>query len=612
MSNNALRLYIAWCLILTGLGQMYAQQTEGGALPDTGEIEILHSDNLFFQSTKEGVLNRLVGHVKLLHDSTYMLCDSALLLGKHMDAYGHVVIIQGDSTRIFSDTLIYDGEKHHAELFGHVVLQDGTQELFTSQLHYDLINEVGTYPHSALLTDSTTYLRSMKGRYYVRENYVYFEDSVTVVDTGFVLQADSLKYHTREDRAYFIGPTRIDADSSSIYCEGGWYDFPTRDALFTGHPIYEKGNQKAIADTIRYAYKDAVITLSGGASVTEPKKTATAEWIEYHQRTKDILMKEHARYEEPGKKVEAEEIFYNSGTEVLRTKGRSVVVDGGKIIKAMQMDYDKSAGMSIAEGDVIVIDTVDHYELHCDKALHNRKTGYMKATGKRPWIVQRSEEDSIYIGADTILSRRVSETDSSRLLTAWEDVKMYSNDFQGVCDSLIWYEMDSSFELLKHPVLWSDTSQFVGDTIRIFVRHGSIHQLHQINHAFIINSNDEILFNQLKGRVIKTLFSGNEPKRSYVKGNAEVVYYLVDDQGAYVAANKTECGEMRIDFKNKKIDIIHFFKQPKGEMKPLTAPGVKDWRLKGFRWNTKDRPKSIEAVITPDYEFSPSRKDGEK
>ena len=589
--------FVAAVFMMLAMSNLRAQNTGEGGLPDTGTIEILHSDNLFYESTPEGMLQRLTGHVKLLHDSTFMLCDSALILGKQVDARSHVVIIQGDSTRIYADTTVYDGDRHQADLYGKVVLQDKGQELFTRKLHYDLNTKIAHYDSSALLTDGTTYLRSKKGTYYVAEDYVYFEDSVIVVDTSFLLQADSLKYNTREDRAYFVGPTLIDTDSSSIYCEGGWFDFPTRDALFTGHPVYQKAEQKAEADSILYLHDEGIITLTQNAVVVEPEKRATADWIQYNQRTKDIWMKGDAHYRAPGKEVDAEEIFYNSETEVLRTQGRSVVVDGSRTIRAESMDYDKGTGMSIATGHVIIVDTTDHYELHCDRVVHDKKTGFMKATGERPWMLQVSDGDSLFIGADTILSRQISETDTSRILKAWHHVKMYSDDFQGLCDSLVWYEQDSSFELLQDPVLWSDTSQFLGDTIRIFVEHDAIQRVHQIKHAFIISTEEEVLFNQLKGREILTNFDQNQPKRSHITGNAEVVYYLVDDNGAYVAGNKTECSEMVIEFKDKKVDMIRFYKQPKGQMKPLKEKGVKEWRLEGFRWIVSRRPTSPVDVI---------------
>ncbi len=591
-----LRIVATLVLLVSG-ASVYAQEVTGGGVPDTGEIEILHADNLFYERVGEDYVHRMIGQVRLLHDSTFLLCDSAIMKGRKVDALGNVTIIQGDSTRVYADTLLYDGTTHQSDLYGQVVLHDKERELFTSQLHYDLKEKIGVYQHSAVLTDGSTYLRSKTGRYYVNSEYVYFNDSVTVLDTSFVLRADSLLYSTGEQRAYFISPTVIDTDSSSIYCERGWFDFNSRDALFAGNADYRKGDQIANADTIFYLHDQGLITLRNEAIVVEPGKRATAAWIQYNQRTKDIAMRGDAHYSEPGKIVDAQEIYYNSETKKLRTVGDSKVMDGSREIVAQQMDYDEETGMGRAEGHVVIIDTSDHFELHCDRVLHDKETGFLKATGTRPWMVQHTGEDSLYIAADTILSFRISETDTTRILKAWYNVQMFKEDFQGICDSLIWYEKDSSFKLLQEPVLWSDTSQFVADTILIYMKNKTVDRVDQRKHAFIITTEDEVLFNQLKGRNITTTFLDKEPYQSHIVGNAEVVYYIVDDHGDYVAANKTECSEMKIRFVDQKVDKIRFYKQPKGQMLPLEDPKATKLKLEGFRWITSERPASFEEII---------------
>ena len=104
-------------------------------------------------SKKMGDMQRLIGHVKMRHDSAFFFCDSAYFYEKtnSFDAFHSVHIIVNDSVEIFSDLLNYNGNSRFAELFDNVRLKDDSTTLYTDYLTYDRNLHLASYPDSATI-----------------------------------------------------------------------------------------------------------------------------------------------------------------------------------------------------------------------------------------------------------------------------------------------------------------------------------------------------------------------------------------------------------------------------------------------------------------------------
>jgi hypothetical protein len=203
-------------------------------------------------------------------------------------------------------------------------------------------------------------------------------------------------------------------------------------------------------------------------------------------------------------------------------------------------------------------------------------------------------DDSLYLAADTLYSftRDSTGADSTRVLIAHRNVRVFKSDFQAVCDSLVYEASDSVFQFFIVPVLWSDTSQFTADTIRAFLENEKIERVQLRQNSFLINSTDEVYFNQIKGRDIVAFFKDDSIRTMQVNGSGETVYYIQDDQKAYITANKTTCSRMTIIFENNEVRDILFYTQPQGQTYPMKKLSPQKLQMAGFSWRIKERPKS--------------------
>ncbi|MEZ5039145.1 MAG: OstA-like protein [Saprospiraceae bacterium] len=577
------------------------------AAQDTAKskIDVDHADVFEYSQKKGTVIQKLIFNVELRQDSIFMYCDSATIENSlHVIAVGHVIIQQGDSTSAFSDSLYYDGLLKEADLYGEVVMENGDQRLFTDQLHYNLNTKVATYTTGATLTNGETQLTSKRGYYYVDQQEAYFKDSVSVVDPQFSLRSDTLLFNTATKVVTFLGPTLVSTDSSRIYCEGGFYDTENNLAEFTQHAQFIKGAQKGKANIIKYNGKSKIYSLEGDALFEEGARKATADVIEYDERNDKSVLIGNAKYKDEKQDIVADQIVYDAKNEVYSTRGRSRVSDPPQILLADQVDFREELGLGIAKGNVIWQDTSSQLTIVCEQADYNRETGYLKASGGalgRPLLISIVDGDSLYMSADTLLSTRTDSlaSDSSRLLQAYRDVRLYKSDLQALSDSLTYNAVDSLFTFFYDPIIWSDTTQFTADTIRMQMANDNIDKIFLYNKSFIINSPDEIFFNQIKGKNITASFKEGNLRKMDVQGNAESLYYARDEGGGYVGVNKTVCSDMVLFFGDNQIERILFLTAPQATMFPMKKVDHESLKISGFNWISTERPTGLPDLFSP-------------
>lgn len=588
---------------------LHAQRPAPAPARDTtkkSRVNVDHADLFTYSQYKKKIVQKLIGNVALSQDSAYMDCDSAIIEDNNqVYAQGHVLIQHGDSVSVFSDSLHYDGELRIADLFGEVILVNGDQKLFTDRLTYDLNNRVATYNNKAALVLGETQLTSKKGYYYVNSKQVFFKDSVVVVDPRFSLRSDTLQFDTETKTVHFLGPTLISTDSSRVYCEGGFYDTENGLALFTDNAQYIKGKQKAVADSIRYEGRNKIYSLEGNAHFEEgARRRANADRIRYNEAKDITTLEGNAFFQDSTQTIVANRIEYDARNKRYATRGRARISDPPQILEADSVDYNSADSLGIAAGNVIWQDTSAQLTIACELANYNQETGYLKAMGgraDRPLLISNIDNDSLYVTADTLMSIRPDSVqgDSNRLLLAFNRVRIFKSNLQALCDSLAYSTLDSTFRFFKEPIVWSDTSQFTADTIHMQLANKQLKTIYLINNSFIINSPDERFFNQIKGKNITAHFDSSELRIMQVIGNAEAVYYALDDDDAYIGVNKTACSEMLLYFGDNRVHTIKFFTQPQGTFQPMQKADHEGLKIKGFRWQSAIRPKGIDDLFMP-------------
>ncbi|MBK8954685.1 MAG: hypothetical protein IPM34_03905 [Saprospiraceae bacterium] len=564
------------------------------------KVQVIHADVFRFERYRGRELQYLSKDVLVKHRGSYLLCDSAMIDSNKVTAMGHVRIIEGDSLQLFGDSLYYDGDKRLANFKGNIVLKHKDQQLFTEAIEYDLNSRISNYQSGGILYSEQAKLRSKKGYYHAKTGEAFFKDSVVVLlQDRMKLLSDTLLYQTREKKVVFIGPTLIEQDSLQIYTDQGYYLTEQQKSYFGNSPRYIKGSQRADA---RHIYHDAlnkVVTLVGQANIKDETQEAKADSIIFNEANGDVLLYENAFYKEGERILEGQIIEYNRYTKSLKVRGNPRVLESGREIQASSLKYDGKKDLGTANGAVVVTDTAEGYSIVCDSFSYSKSRKMFSAIGRhrRPYFVILFDNDSLYLAADSLFSEQLKMgSDSFQTISAWGKVKIWSEQLRGTCDSLYFSGQDSTFYLYDHPVMWSDSSQMTGDTIRLVLQNKSMKDFYLSPNGFIINREFEVIDNQIKGRSIQGHFEHKKIEYMYVEGNAESVYFIKDGEDAFLGTNIIQCSQMKFQFnEDKKVDFIDFFIKPQGQILPLSE-GKKKF-LEGYSPRYQEKPESLEAII---------------
>ncbi len=188
----------------------------------------------------------------------------------------------------------------------------------------------------------------------------------------------------------------------------------------------------------------------------------------------------------------------------------------------------------------------------------------------------------------------VNKRDTSiRYFLAFHHVKIFNDSLQSICDSLFISSKDSVFRLYYNPVLWSGNTQIAGDTMFLYTENKLPKRLYVFESGLIVNQTKEGFFNQMSGKTINGYFVDGKIDYMRVKGTpAESIYYMQNDDSAYIGMNRASADVIDMFFKNEDLKKVVFQNNINGKMFPMNQIPEDQKKLKNFKWLDAKRPKN--------------------
>lgn len=509
-------------------------------------VEILRAEYQEYIKTDTNAFNKLVGDVHLMQGENAMYCDSAYvnLETNNVEAFGNVLITQSDGTQAISDYLRYTGNKKLAYLQGNVSLTDGKDNLWATEVYYDMNTKIGIYSQGGTLQSDATTLTSNSGVYNLRSKDARFTEDVHVYDPEYTIRSDDMGYNTETKITTFFGPSVVTSDSSILTTHCGTYDskqqtvhFPCRSSILTTEQYME-------ADSLYYNKVAAFAKARGDVIAIDTVQDITlycqyADMDEYHKTTlatiRPVLKKMNG---EDSLFIRAD-TFYMAPIVPVRDSIRIIKTEG--------------KGKKKKEIEIMVADTSS-----------------------------------------------VEDTAGLRYFIGYHHVKIFSDSMQGLCDSISYSQKDSVLRMMYDPVVWSRKSQITGDTILLYTDSNKLKKLYVPDKAFVVSQSgpDKArLYDQVQGKTLTGYFEDNTITEVIVKPNAEAIQYSKDDNDAYIGVNQASSARMRVLFKNQEIEYIYFEQDVKQKMTPLDKADLPGMKLSRFRWLEDKRPKSLKEIF---------------
>lgn len=497
--------------------------------------------------------------------------------------------------------------------------------------------------------DSVTELKILSGKVELKQGTaLFFCDSCVINSTAHIFEA--------------FGNVHInDHDTTNIYSDYLRYLTNTKIAYFNGHVKMTDGHGILTTQDLTYDVNTKIGTYTNGGRVVNKKSVLTSKEGVYYSDLRDIYFKTNVELTDPAYYLKTDSLIYNTETQrttfiantymkdssgrVIRTRegytehghaefySRTSIEDGSMTIIADQMASDDSTGIIQMEGNAVLKDTAKGQTVIAGRIFHNKKNDASLAT-KKPLMIIKQDNDSIYIAADTLFTARLTDlyrNDTAKLKTfrfyrrdttskdstikgvrskdstnreiankdstnryfeAYRNVRVFSDSVQTVSDSLFYSFVDSTFRLYYDPVAWSKKSQITGDTIYLYTKNKKASRVQAFENSFMVNEVQGGVYNQIKSSRMDGHFKDGSLDSVRAKGLAESIYFIQDEDSAYTGTNQTKSDAIDIYFEKGDLYKVVFRSDLKGTLYPITQKKPDEMRLPSFKWLINRRPKT--------------------
>ncbi len=194
------------------------------------------------------------GQVYIVHEGVEMWCDQAFVYTKDnfVNAYGNVLLKQGDSITMQSTYAEYNGNTQFAFASGHVVFKNPNSTLKTDTLYFDRIKQQAFFRSGGTVEDTASILTSRIGRYFAKQKKYQFIENVTIKNPKYTVHSQQLDFYSETGGAYLYGKSTIVSDASTIYCERGYYNTRNNTGYFVKNSRIDYNNRILLGDSIYF------------------------------------------------------------------------------------------------------------------------------------------------------------------------------------------------------------------------------------------------------------------------------------------------------------------------------------------------------------------------
>jgi len=517
-------------------------------------VQIVSTKNFFSLATDSGNINKFIGEVQFQQGTDMLFCDSAYLNQEknNIEAFGNVRIVQANGTQVMSDYLRYTGNLKQAYLRGNVSLTNGSDNLWTEELNYNLGTKIGTYSQGGTLQNGTTTVSSVNGTYDAKAKEARFIQEVYVTDTQYTIESKDLGYNSESKMMRFFDSSTVVNNTTVLRTVRGTYDSKNEIARFDTRSSVYSTEQYMEADTMYYNRFTGLGNAFGNVVILDTQQHTTL----YCGRA-----------------------YYN------QTR-RTMLATDKPVLKRQQ------------GADSLFVRADTFFSAHV-RMLHLDDTNRVDTTAA---AVKPKKKGKSKIAEEPLPLPPATQADttSPKYYTGFHHVKIFSDSLQGVCDSIIFSTQDSIMRMMKSPVVWTRQSQLTGEVILVYTDSNTIKKVFVPNDALIVSRSGPVkanLFDQVQGKTLTAFVTNNQLDFAVVKPAAESIFFPTDDSKAYLGASEAQSERMKVFFNEGKIDHILLEQEVKETLTPMQQADLPNMRLSRFKWLEERRPMSIEELF---------------
>ena len=453
-------------------------------------------------------------------------------------------------------------------------------------------------------------------------------------DDVFMYCDSALFYEASNSLDAFGNVRMVQGDTVSLVGDVMYYDGLDKLARVRNNVVLIHGQMTLYTDSLDYDRLYNVGYFFEGGRIVTTDNEMTSDWGEYRPETKVAVFNYNVHMVSPAPPQQTrttlltDTLYYNTVTSVANARGPSTIDDGGCHIytefgymnsksndltllmrSEMSNNGKKLIGDSIvwnsvdsigeAFGNVVYTDLLNKNAMTGNYCYYDDRTGYSLGTDSACVMDFSQGADTMYMHADSIKMYSFNlKTDSAyRTMHAYNHVRMFRKDMQGVCDSLVYLTNDSMMIMYKDPILWTGNQQLLGEEIQAFMNDSTIDSIYVLRQTLSCERLDSLHYNQVAGHEMHSYMENGELKMTHVIGNVIVNYFPLDEDSLLIAMNHMESTEMKMYMgENRRMKKI-WMPAATGTFYPIPMiPG--DVRfLENFQWFDYVRPLDPQDIF---------------
>ncbi len=640
---------------LTALAGLSAQEKEE---QEDSLVRLLSGKSAQLLEINGMSYRKITGPARFFHNNTYLLCDTALwnVDTRVIDAIGNVHIIQ-DQTELQSEKMKYYIDTNLAEFRGDVVqLQDKDRNtLRTKFLDYNTKDSVAVFFRGGSMKDKDgQIIESMDGTYDSKIRTFDFRTDVNMFTDSIFIKTNTLRYQSDYSLATFGSGTNAWKDDNMLSSESGWYDRGREQFFFCRNVHLMSSTQEAWCDSLYFNRNTSDIQMYGNVQMTDTTRNVygLAGKLDYVDSISTVtLTRDPAVITVTETDGQRDTVYFGADTLVhytrqmfeidslliaeAATRKANLEIDPVSAFRRKAAEEAAKKAAEAAENDPNMKAKMEAERRAAEKAAADSLAalkpadslavqdsltgeGLLSPADSIPAGDTAALPDSLAVpdslaaqdslpglqAADSLaLADTVPALDTTKIgfVVALRNVKIYKNDMQVVCDSLLYSDLDSLARLFKEPVIWNDiTQQYNADSIYAVIRNNTMEKASLMSNSFIHIQEDTAHYNQIRGAEMMAYFAGEGTlSRFDALGGASALFYI-EENGELATVNKKDSKMLSAIFKDGELHRIYYFDTAVSDAYPVVQMTEEDRKLKGFSWTPERRPEDRHAVTSLD------------
>ncbi len=610
----------------------------------------------------------LTGDVVLYHNGAVITCDSVVRYSESaMTCFGNVIIKKED-TYIYGDRAEYSRDEGEARVYSPLVKvlnKDAT--LYTYNLVFNTAENIGRFYGGGTFTNGTNLMESERGYFYADLDEMVGVDRVEMKNETYQMKSDSVNYNTETEIAkYFTRSVTWKDDGEILSSDDGEYHNKEQRYIFRQNAYVLSEQREMWADTVDYHEMVQFIELKHNAQIRdeEYKSIVFGNYGNYDNRSGDTFLTQNPAYISYGDSdgngtndtvyMRSDSMYVylidslgyctltrpDSATLAAELAAKAKAIEDKRIadsLAVVKAERDKFVADSLAQAEkearerlldslftlrasFQMVDGDDSLRMVAQRvdfmidSIQNPPVDSTAVAQMVDSLVRDSVAlplDSLAMTTDSLSGDTVAKKNGAdRIMLGLRNVKVYRNDFQGICDSMLMFSADSTSQLHRNSVMWNELNQIASERADVYTRNQKPYKVIFTEGKPLMSSEiDTTRYNQVAGKTIEALFEDGVMYRTDIKGNAQTYYYMVDDaDGALMGFLVAESADMTFFIEDNTVEGIMYRGDPVYTIYPMTKiPADQPQRMPEFVWYIDDRPTA--KIIMGDWIINPSERE---